>query len=86
MIFRLHLLVTFVGLVIAVLFSFALRGLARHVTYLYSAAGCVVVNCLFVFCFCVRFIFFWLCVAPSVRAWYHSFTLHAPSYHFAFLR
>ena len=56
---------------------------------LYSAAAVVVVACaclFFVFCFCVCCTFRCLCVAPSVRSSYHSFTRHAPSYHFAFPR
>ena len=84
---RLHLLVTFVGVVTVVLFSFALCVVARHVTYLYSVAGGVVVACSFlVLCFCVCCTFLWLCVAPSVRSLVPSFTLHAPSYHVAFPR
>ena len=84
---RLHLLVTFVGVVIVVLFSFECCVVARHVTYLCSAASGVVVACLFlVFCFCVCSTFLWLFVAPSLRSSYQSFTLLAPSYHVAFPR
>ena len=83
---RLHLVVTFVGVVIVALFSFALCVVARHVKYLYSAAGGVVVACSFLVFFCVCCTFLWLCVAPSVRSSFHFFTLHAPSYHVAFLR
>ena len=69
----LHLVVTFVGVVIVVLFSFALCVVARQVIYLYSAAAGVVVACSF-FCFlflCV--LYFPLLVCGTLRAFFISF-------------
>ena len=61
---RLHLLGTFVGVVIVVLFSFSWRSVGRHVTYLHSClgdrCGCCCL-CMFGFCF-----FVFVCVVPSL--------------------
>ena len=70
---RLHLLVTFVGPVMVVPFSFALRGVVRHETYLYSAAVGVVVACLFLFFLFLCVLYFPLVVCCSVRAFFVSF-------------
>ena len=89
---RLHVLVTFVGVVIVVLFTFSLRSVAQHVTYLHLCPGgrCGCFFCMFGLCFVffdfVCCTFSWLCVVPSMRSSYHSFTLRVPPYHFAFPR
>ena len=68
---RLHLLVTFVVVVIIVLFSFAWGGVARHVTYLHSARGVVVVACACLLFLCV--LYFPLVLYDPLRAFILSF-------------
>ena len=76
---RLHLVVTFDGFVFVVLFPFALCVVARHITYLFSAAGGVVVACLVLaFCFFLCSTFRRPCSTPSVCALFYSFTLLVP--------